>query len=84
MITRGIRQFVARDWEAARASKEIYWGERIVRLGALEGLRVTDELRRQMLLRDPGWPDEEMRQADVRFHVALAERFHRAGATRRR
>ena len=84
MITRGIREFVSRDWEAARENKEIYWGERIGRLGATEGLRVADELRRQMLRRDPGWPDVETRQADLRFHASLAERFHRAGATRRR
>ena len=74
MITRGIRELVARDWEAARENKEIYWGERIGRLGATEGLRVADELRRQMLRRDPGWPD---------FHASVAERFRRAGATRR-
>lgn len=83
MITRGIREFVARDWDAARENKELYWGERIARLGAIEGLRVAEELRRQMLRRDPGWPGAETRQADVRFHTTLAERFRRAGATRR-
>ena len=84
MITRGIRELVERDWEAARRSKEQYWGERIGRLGALEGFRVADDLRRQMLQRDPGWPDAAARQADLAFHAALAERFRRAGATRRR
>ena len=34
MITRGIHEFVARDWEAARESKASYWAERIDRLGA--------------------------------------------------
>jgi hypothetical protein len=84
VITRGIREFVARDWDAARRNKEHYWGERIGRLGALEGFRVAEDLRRQMLQRDPGWPDAEARQADLTFHAALAERFRRAGATRRR
>lgn len=84
VITRGIREFVFRDWEAARRNKEQYWGERIGRLGALEGFRVADDLRRQMLQRDPGWPDAAARQADLAFHAALAERFRRAGATRRR
>ena len=83
MITRGIRELVARDWDAARRNKENYWGERIRRLGALEGFRVAEELRQQMLQRDPGWPDAEARQADLTFHVTLAERFRRAGATRR-
>jgi hypothetical protein len=84
MITRGIRELVARDWDAARRSKDTYWGERIGRLGAAEGLRVADELRRQMLQRDPGWPDLEARETDLRFHVSMAERLRRAGAARRR
>jgi hypothetical protein len=84
VITWGIRELVARDWDAIRRNKEDYWGERIGRLGALEGLRVADDLRRQMLQRDPGWPDADTRQADLTFHAALAERFRRTGATRRR
>ena len=84
MITRGIRELVARDWAAARRNKERYWGERIARLGALEGFRVAEELRRQMLERHPGWPDAETREADLAFHVTLAERYRRAGAARRR
>jgi len=75
---------VARDWDAARRNKERYWGERISRLGPLEGFRVADDLRRQMLQRHPGWPDAETRAADLAFHATLAERFRRAGATRRR
>ena len=84
MITRGIRELVARDWDAARRNKENYWGERIGRLGALEGFRVAEDLRRQMLRCDPSWPDAKTRQADVSFHATLAERFRRAGTTRRR
>jgi hypothetical protein len=84
MISRGIREFVARDWEAARENKELYWRERIRRLGAIEGLRVADELRRQMRLANPGWPDGDARQADLLCHVRLAERLRRAGTTFRR
>ena len=40
MITRGIREFVSRDWGAAREAKEAYWGERIARLGSSEGPRL--------------------------------------------
>jgi hypothetical protein len=83
MITRGIREFVARDWEAARASKAIYWAQRIDRLGAAEGLRIAEQLRRHVLACDPGWPHIEDREADLRFHVGLADRFRRAGALRR-
>ena len=83
VITRGIREFVSRDWTAARESKETYWGERIGRLGAAEGFRAADELWRQMRLGDPAWPNADAREADLRFHVSMVERLRRAGAARR-
>ncbi len=83
MITRGIREFVARDWQAVRDSKDAYWGERIARLGAAEALRIAEELRRQACLCDPAWPDAVERDADLRAHVRLAAILRRAGATRR-
>ena len=83
VITRGIREFVSRDWGAARENKDAYWGERISRLGPVEGLRVADDLRRQVLLRDPAWPDAALRRADLSSHVRLAELLRRAGPARR-
>lgn len=83
MITRGIRQFLSRDWAAARASKETYWSERIARLGPAEGLRIADELRRQMLQQDPAWPNAESRDADLMSHVRLTALLRRAAPTRR-
>jgi len=53
VIARGIRELVARDWDAARQNQERYRGERISRLDASEGFRVAEELRCQMLQRDP-------------------------------
>ena len=83
MITRGIREFVSRDWGAVREAKDAYWGERIARLGSLEGLRIADELRRQALLQDPNWPHPADRRQDLLAHVRLAELLHRAGSARR-
>lgn len=83
VITRGIREFVARDWDAARESKDAYWAERIARLGPVEGLRIAEELRQQALHRDPSWPDAALRQEDLLFHARLAELVRRAGPTRR-
>ena len=83
VVTRGIRDFVARDWEAARDNKDAYWGERIARLGPAEGFRIAEELRRQVLLRDPAWPDAALRRADLLSHLRLAEIFRRAGPARR-
>lgn len=83
VITRGIREFVARDWEKVREAKDAYWGERVARLGPLEGLRIADELRRQALLLDPAWPHPADRRQDLLSHARLAELLQRAGSARR-
>ena len=84
MITSGIREFMARDWSAVREAKDAYWGARVARLGPLEGLRVGDELRRQVIAQDASWPRPADRREDLLAHVRLSECFHRAGSTRRR
>ena len=82
-ITRGIRAFMARDWQRARDAKDAYWAERVQRLGPLEALRIADELRRQALLQHPGWPETASRREDLRQHVRMAELFTRVDAARR-
>jgi hypothetical protein len=84
VITRGIRELVSRDWSAVRENKDAYWAERIARLGPGEAFRVAEELRRQMILRDPDWPDAALREADLLSHARLAEILRRAGPARRR
>lgn len=83
MITRAIHDFVSRDWQAARDSKILYWGERIGRLGPLEGLRVAGELRRQALLHNPGWPGAALRRDDLASHIRLVQLLRRAAPARR-
>jgi hypothetical protein len=83
-ITRGIRAFVSRDWDLVRRTKDRYWADRIDRLGACEGFRAADELRRQTLTLDPSWPGPDERQADLSAHVRLAQLFSRADSARRR
>lgn len=83
MITRGIREFVGRDWNAVRENKDAYWAARIDRLGPIEGLRIADELRRQMLLQDPEWPDAQLREEDRLAHARLTGLLQRASPTRR-
>lgn len=83
VITRGIHAFVSRDWQAARDSKTMYWGERIARLGPFEGFRVAEELRRQALLQDPAWPSAALRRDDLASHVRLVHLLRRAAPTRR-
>jgi hypothetical protein len=83
VVTRGIRAFVARDWQAARQAKDAYWGRRIERLGPAEGFRIADELRRQALLQDPTWPDADGRREDLHTHARVAARLARADSARR-
>ena len=83
VITRGIREFVARDWAAARRAKDAYWAARIARLGPIEALRAAEELRQQARLLDPSWPDETSRREDLSAHSALAQRFRRVDSARR-
>ena len=83
MITRGIRAFMARDWQGARDAKDAWWADRVDRLGPLEALRIADELRRQVLLQHPDWPDAASRADDLRHHVRMADLFARADAARR-
>ena len=83
VITRGIREFVARDWAAVRESKDAYWGARIARLGPLEAFRVGEALWQQARLNAPSWPDEASRNDDLCAHVRLAELFRRADPVRR-
>ena len=74
---------MSRDWHLARDAKAAYWGNRVARLGPLEGLRIADELRRQARLQNPAWPDAASRHQDLLSHVRLTELFARADATRR-
>jgi hypothetical protein len=83
VIDRGIRDFMARDWQAVRENKEVYWSNRIARLGAVEAFRVTEELRCQALALNPGWPDEALRQEDLHSHVRVAALLRRANLKRR-
>lgn len=83
MLTRGIREFVSRDWRAAREAKDAYWRERVDRLGPVEGLRIAEELRRQAILQDPAWPRPGDRSEDLLAHVRLSELLRRVSSARR-
>ena len=84
MITRGIRSYVSRDWDAARESKDAFWAARIARLGPIEGLRIADELRRQVVRQNPDWPGDEERNDDLAAHARLSELLRHAGRSRSR
>lgn len=77
-------RYLERDWGAVTALKEQYWVERVRRLGSGEGLRVADELRRQVVALRPGWPSPEDRRKDFEDHERLAELLRRAVPARGR
>jgi hypothetical protein len=84
VITREIRSYVSRDWAAARDSKDAFWATRIARLGPIEGLRIADELRRQVVRQNSNWPTDEERDDDLAFHTRLSELLRRASCPRGR
>jgi hypothetical protein len=83
VITRGIREFVARDWQAARDAKDAYWSSRIASLGPLEAYRISQALRDQARLQNPSWPDADDRRQDLDSHVRVAALLRRASSARR-
>ena len=83
MVTRGIREFMSRDWNAVRCRKDGYWAARIAGLGPLEAYRASDELRRQVLEQNPSWPSARQRREDLDAHRRLSQLLAQADATRR-
>jgi len=60
----------------AEREKALYWRDYKLRHGPAAGIRIADELRRQVIALRPGWPDErelaEKRRAMIRVDDALA------------
>jgi len=75
--------FVTRDWARVAEAKAAFWSERKRQLGAAEGVRISDELRRQVVAMRPGWPDPAARALDLEAHIALSDRMRRAFPPRR-
>jgi hypothetical protein len=72
-----LREFVRRDWDAAARAKEQYWRDWKREHGPAAGVRIADELRRQILLARPDWPSERERQEDLEMHLRLIEAIRR-------
>ena len=83
MDARDIRGFVERDWARVAAAKADYWVARKHAVGAAEGLRISDELRRQVIATRGEWPGPAERAADLAAHVALSRRMRDAHPPRR-
>jgi len=75
---KALREFARRDWSAAARAKELYWADWKREHGPAAGIRVADELRRQVLAARPDWPSESERQEDLATHLRMIEVIRRA------
>lgn len=64
-------EFARRDWRAVADSKAAYWLELERELGAGEGVRIGDELRRYVQTQHPDWPSDQDRALDLETHVRV-------------
>ena len=79
-----VERFLRRDWQLLADSKEDFWAARLRELGPGEGIRVADELRREMMERVPDWPSPDERAADLAHHQRVAEILRRVTRSARR
>lgn len=70
-------EFVQRDWAGAERSKELYWRDWKREHGPAAGIRIADELRRQVVEMRPDWPSAEERAEDLATHLRVIEALRR-------
>jgi hypothetical protein len=78
-----ILEFVKRDWASAERSKAQYWRDWKREHGPAAGIRIADELRRQVALARPDWPSQAERLEDFEAHLRVIEILRRVPARHR-
>jgi hypothetical protein len=73
-----LRDFIDRDWASASRDKERYFRDYKREHGPAAGLRMADELRRQVLAVRPDWPSAEERAEDLATHLRVIDVLRRA------
>src|SRR6185369_6052398 len=79
-----LRMFTRQDWAIAERDKELYWRDWKKQHGPAAGVRIADELRKQVLAQRPAWPSDEERQEDLSTHLRVLEALDRVPPRRRR
>jgi hypothetical protein len=69
--------FVQRDWTSPARAKARYWRDWKRRHGPAAGIRMADELRRQVLLVRPDWPSPSERREDLATHLRVIDALRR-------
>ena len=76
--------YARRDWKAIAQLKAEHWEAVKERVGRAEGIRIADDLRRQVRLSHPDWPTLEDRRDDLETHARTSEKLRSAILARRR
>jgi hypothetical protein len=79
-----VSDYLNREWDRVREVGEAYLTLRKRALGPVEGLRLSDELRKQAIASHPEFPGRRERERDLRAHARVAELLRNAEKTRRR
>ncbi|WP_438043521.1 hypothetical protein [Sorangium sp. So ce128] len=79
-----LRRFARQDWAAAQRDKELYWRDWKKQHGPAAGVRIADELRKQVLAQRPAWPSDGEREEDLATHLRVLEALDRLPPRRRR
>lgn len=72
-----LRDFIERDWSSPTHDKERYWRDYKREHGPAAGIRIADELRRQVLAARPDWPSEREREQDLATHHRIIDVLYR-------
>ncbi len=75
-----LREFLDRDWASAARAKDRYFRDYKREHGPAAGIRMADELRRQVLAVRPDWPSEQERAEDLATHLRVIEVLRRVPA----
>jgi hypothetical protein len=78
VITRGIREYMARDWAAFARLKRDYWAAQYRAHGAAPALRAAWQLVEYARVVIPGYPAPADRAADLDHHRVMRDRLDRA------
>jgi hypothetical protein len=68
------------DFAEAELAKELYWRDFKRKHGPAAGIRVAEELRRQVIAQRPEWPTARERAEDHASHQRVLDAFARARA----
>jgi hypothetical protein len=71
------------DGKRAELDKELYWRDYKREHGPAAGIRIAEQLRRQVIAQRPGWPSARERAEDHAVHQRVLDALARVGACTR-